>query len=202
MQLYPTANILVPDEKDFSKENREKFCSRIATGNYDAIIISHTQLERIPLSQKRQAEYIEKEISQILKSLDDMKKDSGDNGFSIKQLAGMAKNLQTKLEKLNNDQKRDSTVTFEELGIDKLFVDEAHLYKNKFFSTKMGRSVAGINSSSNAQRATDLFMKCQYLDELTDGRGTVFATGTPICTSQPLSETRILSGFFDTRFLT
>ncbi|MBR1444090.1 MAG: DEAD/DEAH box helicase family protein, partial [Firmicutes bacterium] len=131
LQLYPTANILVPDEKDFSKANRKKFCSRIATGNYDAIIISHTQLEKIPLSPERQEEYINKQISDITKSLDEMRKEQGKNGFSIKQLESMQKNLEVKLEKLNNDSKRDTTITFEELGIDRLFVDEVHLYKNR-----------------------------------------------------------------------
>jgi N12 class adenine-specific DNA methylase len=184
LQLYPTANILVPNEKDFSKDNRERFCSRIATGNYDAIIISHTQLEKIPLSMERQIEYVQTEINDIVENLENLKNQEGSRGFTVKQLEQTKKNLETKLDKLNNDSKRDSTVTFEELGVDKLYIDEAHQFKNKFFVTKMGRNVAGINASSASQRAEDLAMKCRYLDDITGSRGVVFATGTSVDTPQ------------------
>ncbi|MBR1442115.1 MAG: DEAD/DEAH box helicase family protein, partial [Firmicutes bacterium] len=183
LQLYPTANILVPDEKDFSKENRQRFCSRIATGNYDAIILSHNQFEKIPLSAERQANYISEEINSITSELEKLKQESAGKGFTIKQLEQTRKSLETKLERLNNNDKRDSTVCFEDLGVDKLYVDEAHTYKNKFFTTKIGRNVSGINASSVSQRATDLDMKCRYLDELTGSRGLCFATGTPLSNS-------------------
>lgn len=183
LQLYPTANILIPSEKDFSKENREKFCSRIATGNYDAIIISHNQLEKIPLSTERQAEFIQNELDEVEDFLTALHSDSSaSRGFTVKQLENTKKNLETRLEKLNNADKRDTVITFEELGVDKLYIDEAHFFKNKFFYTKMDR-VAGINSSAASQRAEDLFMKCRYLDEKTNNKGVVFATGTPISNS-------------------
>jgi N12 class adenine-specific DNA methylase len=181
LQLYPAANILVPNEKDFSKENREKFCSRISTGNYDAIILSHTQLEKIPLSQERQIKFIEDEIEDTIACIDAAKAVDG-GGLTVKQLETTRKNLKTSLEKLNNDEKRDTTITFEELGIDKLYVDEAHIFKNRFFNTKMGRNVSGINANSSSQRAEDLAMKCRYLDEITGSKGVVFATGTPVFT--------------------
>lgn len=181
LQLYPTANILVPNEKDFSKENRERFCSRIATGNYDAVILSHTQLEKIPLSVERQINFIEDEINEIVESLQKMKGMS-EKGFTIKQLETTKRNLENKLDILINEDKRDTTITFEEMGIDKLYVDEAHFFKNLYFNTKMGRNISGINSSSNSQRATDLKMKCRYLDEITGSKGVVFATGTPKAT--------------------
>ena len=183
LQLYPGANILVPNEKDFSKENREKFCSRIATGNYDAVIISHTQLEKIPLSVERQREFIQNQIKEIVDSLAELRGENGSNGFTVKQMEATKRNLENKLEKLNNSPKRDTTVTFEDLGIDKLYVDEAHIFKNLYFNSKIGRNVSGVNTSSHSQRATDLFMKCQYLDEITGSRGVVFATGTPISNS-------------------
>ena len=192
LQLYPTANILLPSEKDFSKENRERFCSRIATGNYDAIIISHTQLEKIPLSQERQIDYIQNEIDETIDFIESAKAEAGQE-FTVKQLESTKRNLETKLEKLNNDSKRDTTITFEELGIDRLYVDEAHIFKNKFFNTKMGRNIAGINASSASQRAEDLAMKCQYLDELTGSKGCIFATGTPI--SNSMSELYIMQSY-------
>jgi N12 class adenine-specific DNA methylase len=182
LQLYPTANILVPNEKDFSKANREKFCSRIATGNYDAIIISHTQLEKIPLSQERQVNFIKSEIDDIVNGIEELKEQKGEKGFSVKQMEATKKKLLTRLEKLNNDDKRDSTITFEELGVDKLYVDEAHLFKNLYFNSKM-TNVSGINTSSISQRATDLYTKCRYLDEITGNRGLCFSTGTPISNS-------------------
>ncbi len=183
LQLYPTANILIPSEKDFSKENREKFCSRIATGNYDAIIISHNQLEKIPLSTERQAEFIQNELDEVEDFLIALHSDtSASRGFTVKQLESTRKNLEARLEKLNNADKRDTVITFEELGVDKLYIDEAHFFKNKYFYTKMDR-IAGINSSSASQRAEDLFMKCRYLDEKTNNKGVVFATGTPISNS-------------------
>lgn len=183
MQLYPNANILVPNENDFSKANREKFCSRIATGNYDAIIISHTQLEKIPLSKERQVNFIKNEIEEIVSALEALKAERGEKGFTVKQLEGTKKSLESRLNQLNNTDNKDRVITFEELGIDKLYVDEAHLFKNLYFNSKMGRNVAGINTSSISQRATDLFMKCRYLDEKTGSRGVVFATGTPISNS-------------------
>ncbi|MCD8090174.1 MAG: N-domain protein, SNF2 family [Clostridiales bacterium] len=183
MQLYPAANILVPNENDFSEKNRRRFCSRIATGNYDAIIISHNQLEKIPLSIERQIDFIENEIEEITNSLAELKAQKGERGFTVKELEATKKNLSRKLEELNNNDKRDSTITFEELGVDRLYVDEAHLFKNLFFTSKMGRNVAGINASSNSQRASDLQMKCRYLDEITGSKGVVFATGTPISNS-------------------
>ncbi|MCD8216131.1 MAG: hypothetical protein LUC97_10910 [Clostridiales bacterium] len=183
MQLYPAANILVPGENDFSEKNRRKFCSRISTGNYDAIIISHNQFERIPLSKERQIEYIQNQIDEIIDNLEELKRQKGERGFTVKELESTKKNLQNKLKALNNDERRDTTITFEELGVDKLYVDEAHLHKNLFFTSKMGRNVAGVNTSSNSQRATDLQMKCQYLDEITGSKGVVFATGTPVSNS-------------------
>ncbi len=183
LQLYPAANILVPNEKDFSKDNRERFCSRIATGNYDAIIISHNQFEKIPLSTERQVKFIEEEIEEITNFIEALRFKEGNKGFTVKQLETTKKNLETRLEKLNNADRRDTTITFEEMGIDKLYIDEAHMYKNLYFNTKMGRNVAGINASSASQRATDLLQKCRYLDEKTDSKGIVFATGTPISNS-------------------
>ncbi len=183
LQLYPAANILVPSENDFSAKNRQKFCSRIATGNYDAVIISHNQFERIPLSQERQKVFIEDEIEEITNSLKELKKQKGERGFTVKSLESTKKNLENKLKALNNDEKRDKTITFEELGVDKLYVDEAHIFKNCFFSSKMGRNVAGINASSNSQRASDMQMKCRYLDEKTGSKGIVFSTGTPVSNS-------------------
>ncbi|MDO4301902.1 MAG: DUF3991 domain-containing protein [Clostridia bacterium] len=183
LQLYPTANILIPTEKDFSKENRERFCSRIATGNYDAIILSHNQLEKIPLSLERQISFIQEQLNEVEEFLLTLHSDSNTSrGFTVKQLESTKKNLTARLEKLNNADKRDTVITFEEMGVDKLYIDEAHFFKNKYFYTKMDR-VAGINSSSASQRAEDLFMKCRYLDEKTNNKGVVFATGTPVSNS-------------------
>ena len=180
LQLYPSANILVATKKDFETKNRKKFCSRIATGDYDAIIIGHSQFEKIPMSIERQREQLEQQISDILKGIDMAKRERGEN-FTIKQLEKSRRILENKLEKLNAQDRKDDVVTFEELGIDKLFVDEAHNYKNLFLYTKM-RNVGGI-AQTEAQKSSDLFMKCRYLDEITNGKGTVFATGTPVSNS-------------------
>ena len=180
LQLYPSANILVATKKDFETKNRKKFCSRIATGDYDAVIIGHSQFEKIPMSIERQREQLEQQISDILKGIDMAKRERGEN-FTIKQLEKSRRILENKLEKLNTQDRKDDVVTFEELGIDKLFVDEAHNYKNLFLYTKM-RNVGGI-AQTEAQKSSDLFMKCRYLDEITNGKGTVFATGTPVSNS-------------------
>ena len=180
LQLYPSANILVATKKDFETKNRKKFCSRIATGDYDAVIIGHSQFEKIPMSIERQREQLEQQISDILKGIDMAKRERGEN-FTIKQLEKSRRILENKLEKLNAQDRKDDVVTFEELGIDKLFVDEAHNYKNLFLYTKM-RNVGGI-AQTEAQKSSDLFMKCRYLDEITNGKGTVFATGTPVSNS-------------------
>ncbi|MBP3800212.1 MAG: DEAD/DEAH box helicase family protein, partial [Bacilli bacterium] len=180
LQLYPSANILVATKKDFETKNRKKFCSRIATGDYDAVIIGHSQFEKIPMSIERQREQLEQQISDILKGIDMAKRERGEN-FTIKQLEKSRRILENKLEKLNTQDRKDDVITFEELGIDKLFVDEAHNYKNLFLYTKM-RNVGGI-AQTEAQKSSDLFMKCRYLDEITNGKGTVFATGTPVSNS-------------------
>ena len=180
LQLYPSANILVATKKDFETKNRKKFCSRIATGDYDAVIIGHSQFEKIPMSIERQREQLEQQISDILKGIDMAKRERGEN-FTIKQLEKSRRILENKLEKLNTQDRKDDVVTFEELGIDKLFVDEAHNYKNLFLYTKM-RNVGAI-AQTEAQKSSDLFMKCRYLDEITNGKGTVFATGTPVSNS-------------------
>lgn len=180
LQLYPSANILVSTKKDFETKNRKKFCSRIATGEYDAIIIGHSQFEKIPMSVERQKLLIQEQISDIILGIDETKRNKGEN-YTIKQLEKTKRQLETKLEKLNNQDKKDDVVTFEELGIDKLFVDEAHNYKNLFLYTKM-RNVGGI-AQTEAQKSSDLFLKCRYLDEITGGKGVVFATGTPVSNS-------------------
>ena len=180
LQLYPSANILVATKKDFETKNRKKFCSRIATGDYDAVIIGHSQFEKIPMSIERQREQLEQQISDILKGIDMAKRERGEN-FTIKQLEKSRRILENKLEKLNAQDRKDDVVTFEELGIDKLFVDETHNYKNLFLYTKM-RNVGGI-AQTEAQKSSDLFMKCRYLDEITNGKGIVFATGTPVSNS-------------------
>ena len=180
LQLYPSANILVATKKDFETKNRKKFCSRIATGDYDAVIIGHSQFEKIPMSIERQRLQLEQQISDILKGIDIAKRERGEN-FTIKQLEKSRRILENKLEKLNTQDRKDDVVTFEELGVDKLFVDEAHNYKNLFLYTKM-RNVGGI-AQTEAQKSSDLFMKCRYLDEITNGKGTVFATGTPVSNS-------------------
>ena len=180
LQLYPSANILVSTKKDFETKNRKKFCSRIATGEYDAIIIGHSQFEKIPMSVERQKALIQEQINDIILGIDETKRNKGEN-YTIKQLEKTKRQLETKLEKLNNQDKKDDVVTFEELGIDKLFVDEAHNYKNLFLYTKM-RNVGGI-AQTEAQKSSDLFLKCRYLDEITGGKGVVFATGTPVSNS-------------------
>lgn len=177
LQLYPSANILVATAKDFEAKNRKRFCGRIATGDYDAIIIGHSQLEKIPLSFERQQQMLQQQMDEIMDGIMEVKRNRGDR-FSIKQLERSKKQVQLKLEKLNDQSRKDDVVTFEELGIDRLFIDEAHYYKNLAAFTKM-RNVVGI-SQTEAQKSSDLYMKCQYLDELTGGHGVVFATGTPI----------------------
>ncbi len=180
LQLYPCANILVTTEKDFETANRKKFCSRISTGDYDAVIISHSQFEKIPISVERQRIILQNQIDDITMGVQDLKAHNGEN-FTIKQLVKLKKGLELKLAKLNDASRKDDIVTFEELGVDKIFVDEAHYYKNLFLYTKM-RNVGGI-AQTEAQKSSDLFMKCRYLDELTGGRGVVFATGTPVSNS-------------------
>ena len=180
LQLYPSANILVATKKDFETANRKKFCGRIATGDYDAVIIGHSQFEKIPMSAERQRTILEQQIAEIVMGIDEVKRNRGEN-FTIKQMEKTRKSLQAKLNKLNDQSRKDDVVTFEELGVDRLFIDESHYYKNLFLSTKM-RNVGGI-AQTEAQKSSDLFMKCRYLDEITDGRGVVFATGTPISNS-------------------
>ena len=180
LDLYPSANILVATKKDFETKNRKKFCSRIATGEFDAIIIGHSQFEKIPMSVERQKNLLQEQINDITHGIAEEKGNKGEY-YTIKQLEKTKKSLETRLEKLNKQERKDDVVTFEELGIDKLFVDEAHNYKNLFLYTKM-RNVGGI-AQTEAQKSTDLFMKCRYLDEITNGKGTVFATGTPVSNS-------------------
>lgn len=177
LQLYPSANILVATKKDFETKNRKKFCARIATGDYDAIIIGHSQFEKIPMSSERQAMMLQNEIDELMDSISELKESRGER-FTIKQLEKTKKQLQLKLDKLNDRSRKDDVVTFEQLGVDRLFVDEAHFYKNLAAYTKM-RNVAGI-SQTEAQKSSDLYMKCRYLDEITGGKGVTFATGTPI----------------------
>lgn len=180
LNLYPNAKLLVARRKDFETANRKKFCSRIATGDYDAVIIGHSQFERIPLSFERQERIIQEQIYETLAAINELKVHAGEN-FSIKQMEKTRKTLETKLEKLRSDERKDDVITFEQLGVDRLFVDESHFYKNLFLTTKM-RNVAGL-STSEAQKSSDMFGKCRYLDEITGGRGVVFATGTPVSNS-------------------
>ena len=180
LRLYPGANILAATKKDFQPANRKKFCSRIATGDYDAVIIGHSQFEKIPLSAEWQTAIIERQIAEITQSIEEIKAEQGER-YTIKQMEKMRKTLQTRLDKLNDTSRKDDVVTFEQLGVDRLFVDESHYYKNLFLHTKM-RNVAGI-AQSEAQKSSDMFAKCQYLDELTGGKGITFATGTPISNS-------------------
>ncbi len=180
LRLYPGANILAATKKDFAPANRKKFCSRIATGDYDAVIIGHSQFEKIPLSQERQVAIIERQINEIEIAIAQAKADNGER-YTIKQMEKSRKSLQVRLEKLNNTSRKDNVVTFEQLGVDRLFVDESHFYKNLFLYTKM-RNVAGI-AQSEAQKSSDMFAKCQYMDEITGGKGVTFATGTPISNS-------------------
>ena len=180
MQLYPSANILVSTRKDFETRNRKKFCSRIATGDYDAVIIGHSQFEKIPVSVERQRAILEEQLDEIIDGISEAKRANAER-FTIKQMEKSRRAIKLKLDKLNSQSRKDDVVTFEELGVDRLFVDEAHGFKNLFLYTKM-RNVAGL-SQTEAQKSSDLFMKCRYMDELTDNRGIVFATGTPISNS-------------------
>ena len=180
LQLYPSANILVATKKDFATNNRKKFCSKIATGEYDAIIIGHSQFEKIPMSKERQEKVLNKQIKDLLLGIDDLRNNDGEY-YTVKQLEKSKKKLEEKLKKLNDQSRKDDIVTFEQLGCDRIFIDEAHYFKNLFLFTKM-RNVGGI-AQTEAQKSSDLFMKCQYLDEITEGRGIVFATGTPISNS-------------------
>ena len=177
LQLYPSANILVATKKDFETKNRKRFCGRIATGDYDAIIIGHSQFEKIPMSVERQIAILRQQRKEILDGIRELKESHGDN-FSRKQMERTKKSIEAKLEKLNDQSRKDDVVTFEELGIDRIFIDEAHYYKNLAAFSKM-RNVGGI-SQTEAQKSSDLYMKCRYLDDLTGGRGVIFATGTPI----------------------
>ena len=180
LRLYPGANVLVATKKDFEPENRKKFCSRIATGDYDAVVIGHSQFEKIPLSPERQKAILQEQIDQVIDGIQEAKAQDGER-YTIKQLEKSRKNLETRMKKLNDQSRKDDVITFEELGVDKLFVDEAHGFKNLFLATKM-RNVAGIGQSE-AQKSSDMFAKCRYLDEITGGRGVVFATGTPVSNS-------------------
>ena len=180
LQLYPSANILVATKKDFETKNRKKFCGRIATGDYDAVIIGHSQFEKIPMSIERQRAILEQQLDEITEGIADLKRNRGEK-FSVKQLEKSKKSIKQKLDKLNDQTRKDDVVTFEELGVDRLFIDESHYYKNLYLYTKM-RNVGGI-AQTEAQKSSDLFMKCRYLDEITGGRGTIFATGTPISNS-------------------
>ena len=180
LRLYPGAKVLVATKRDFEPARRKKFCARIATGDYDAVIIGHSQFEKIPLSPERQKAVIEGQISEIVTAIAEAKAEDGER-YTIKQMEKTKKNLEAKLQKLADGKKKDSVVTFEELGVDRLFVDEAHGFKNLFLHTKM-RNVAGI-AQTDAQKSSDMFAKCRYLDEITGGRGVIFATGTPISNS-------------------
>lgn len=180
LQLYPSANILVATKKDFETQNRKKFCSRIATGEYDAVIIGHSQFEKIPMSAQRQTQILQQQIDEIMSGIEEARSSRAER-YTIKQLERTRKALQTKLEKLNDQSRKDDVITFEELGVDRLFIDESHYFKNLFLATKM-RNVGGI-AQTEAQKSSDLFMKCRYLDEITDSRGVIFATGTPISNS-------------------
>ena len=180
LQLYPNANILVAKRADFERANRKRFCGRIATGNYDIIVIGHSQFERIPLSTERQASYLQRQIDEIVEQTATLRQERAEK-FTIKQLERTRKQLEKRLAKLNDTERKDDVVTFEELGVDSLMVDEAHMFKNLMCVSKM-RNVAGI-SQSESQRASDLLMKTMYLDEITGGRGVTFATGTPISNS-------------------
>ena len=180
LRLYPSANILVTRRQDFETGNRKKFCSRIATGDYDAVIIGHSQFEKIPMSIERQREQLQRQLDDIERGIDDVKSSKGEQ-FTVKQLMKTRKAIQAKLDKLNDTKRKDTVIDFEQLGIDRLFIDESHFYKNLYLYTKM-RNVGGI-AQTEAQKSSDLFMKCRYLDEITGNRGTIFATGTPISNS-------------------
>ena len=180
LQLYPSANILVATKKDFETRNRKKFCSRIATGDYDAVIIGHSQFENIPMSVERQRAILQAQLDEIIEGISEAKRANAER-FTIKQMEKSKRSIKLKLDKLNDQTRKDDVVTFEELGVDRLFVDEAHSFKNLFLYTKM-RNVAGL-AQTEAQKSSDLFMKCRYMDELTDNHGIIFATGTPISNS-------------------
>lgn len=180
LQLYPSANILVATKKDFETQNRKKFCARIATGDYDAVIIGHSQFEKIPMSAERQVAILQQQIDEIMFGIEEAKSAKAER-YTVKQLERTRKSLEAKLERLNDQSRKDDLVTFEELGVDRVFVDESHYFKNLFLATKM-RNVGGI-AQTEAQKSSDLFMKCRYLDEITGGRGVIFATGTPISNS-------------------
>lgn len=180
LQLYPSANILVATKKDFETRNRKKFCSRIATGDYDAVIIGHSQFEKIPMSVERQRAILQAQLDEIIEGISEAKRANAER-FTIKQMEKSKRSIKLKLDKLNDQTRKDDVVTFEELGVDRLFVDEAHSFKNLFLYTKM-RNVAGL-AQTEAQKSSDLFMKCRYMDELTDNHGIIFATGTPISNS-------------------
>lgn len=177
-KLYPNTKTLVATKNDFTPQNRKEFCSKIATGDYDIAIIGHSQFQKIPLSYETQKKYIDEQILDIENSLGDMKNEKGNNRYSIKQLEITLDGLEKKLEKLTNSQKKDDVVTFEELGIDKLFVDESHLFKNLFSFTKTN-NISGV-AQAESQKSTDMFTKTRYMDEITGGKGTIFATGTPV----------------------
>ena len=180
LRLYPSANILVTTKKDFETHNRKKFCARIATGDYDAIIMGHSQFERIPISRERQERLLYEQIDEITEGIAEVQASGGER-FTVKQLERTRKSLEARLEKLQTEGRKDDVVTFEQLGVDRLFVDEAHNYKNLFLYTKM-RNVAGL-STSDAQKSFDMFAKCRYMDEITGNRGVIFATGTPVSNS-------------------
>ena len=180
LRLYPSANILVTTKKDFETHNRKKFCARIATGDYDAIIMGHSQFERIPISRERQERLLYDQIDEITEGIAEVQTSGGER-FTVKQLERTRKSLEARLEKLQAEGRKDDVVTFEQLGVDRLFVDEAHNYKNLFLYTKM-RNVAGL-STSDAQKSSDMFAKCRYMDEITGNRGVIFATGTPVSNS-------------------
>ena len=180
LRLYPSANILVTTKKDFETHNRKKFCARIATGDYDAIIMGHSQFERIPISRERQERLLYEQIDEITEGIAEVQASGGER-FTVKQLERTRKSLEARLEKLQAEGRKDDVVTFEQLGVDRLFVDEAHNYKNLFLYTKM-RNVAGL-STSDAQKSSDMFAKCRYMDEITGNRGVIFATGTPVSNS-------------------
>ena len=180
LRLYPSANILMATKKDFEKQNRKKFCARIATGDYDGIIIGHSQFEKIPMSAERQQAILQQQIDDILFGIEQAKSQKAER-YTIKQMERTRKSLEAKLAKLNDQSRKDDVVTFEELGVDRLFIDEADMFKNLYLYTKM-RNVGGI-SQTEALKASDLYMKCRYLDELTGNKGVVFATGTPVSNS-------------------
>ena len=182
LRLYPSANILVTTQDDFTKDNRRRLCAKIATGDFDIVVIGHSQLIKIPISNERQEKYIRDQLEDVENGIRDLKISKGER-FQMKQLERTKHNLEARLKKLTESTARDDVVTFEELGIDRLFIDEADMFKNAYFFTKMS-NVAGV-AQTEAQKSSDLMMKCRYMDELTDGRGTIFATGTPVTIKKP-----------------